>query len=168
MRGLIAIGLMAWAGVAAALPDSGCYARVYGETHLENNPDQVVAAIRLRFTDFQDAPDAAQADIEAVFADQGHAAWDGWDGLGGKVLAQSLFCQDMDGMTKCMVDCDGGTFDVVHQDGGLLDIRTRFLTMGEWEGCSGYSNLAEEIGQPVTYRLFRTEDAACTGFKYDQ
>ena len=165
MRGVIAIGLMFWANTAAALPDSGCYTRVYGEVHLENNPDQVVAAIRLRFTDFDDTSDTVGADIEAVFADQGHAAA---DGFGGKVLAQSLFCQEIEGTTKCMVDCDAGSFDVVRQDGGVLEIRTYGVEMGEWEGCSGYSNLSEGTGEAVTYRLFRTDDAACMGFKYDQ
>ncbi|MFQ6549749.1 hypothetical protein AADZ90_017505 [Aestuariibius sp. 2305UL40-4] len=163
----LAIGMMAalWSGAVGAMPEAGCYARIYGERHLAENPDQVVAAMRLRLTLFEENPDAAGADIEAVFANQGHAAD---EELGGQVLSQSLYCKDHQGSTMCIVDCDGGTFRILRQEDGLLDILTNHLTVGEIEGCGGYSNLAEEIGDPVVYRLYRAENEACEGFKHDE
>ncbi|MFQ6553177.1 hypothetical protein AAD018_012645 [Aestuariibius insulae] len=165
MRSIICISVGLCAGSAGALPEPGCYVRVYGERHLAENPDQVVAAMRLRLGDDIGSSSFSGAEIEAVFADQGHAVK---DGFGGRVLSQSLLCWERNGATGCGVECDGGTFDILRQEDGILEIRTESLTIGRHDDCGGTSILAEAEGDPVTYRLFQVADAACEGFWYDE
>ncbi len=164
MRSIICISLGLWSGAVSALPEPGCYVRVYGERHLAENPDQVVAAMRLRLGDDIGNPSYSGAEMEAVFANQGHAVE---DGFGGKVLSQSLFCFEHDGSIGCAVECDGGSFDILRQEDGILEIRTEYLSIGRHDGCGGTSTLAEADSGFTTYRLYRAPEGACEGFWYD-
>ena len=65
------------------------------------------------------------------------------------------------GKRGCSVECDGGSFEITRDDGTVLDLRTRYLMVGETEDCGGAVDLAEENDRWVTYRLMRAADAAC-------
>ncbi len=137
----------------------GCYAREYSDTHLVSQPNQVVAAIWLNFYHQQGNDFAA---LSVVTSEQGHAAK---SGLGNQFFDQFLICSDpgRSGSDRavCAVECDGGSFWIKAFDGKVLDIRTQYLMAGDTEGCGGAINLAEKPGQPVTYRLYRVDDAQC-------
>jgi len=137
---------------------NGCFMRDYSAAHLAKNPNQVVDWIRLKV--FQDAYDDTVADLDVIFADQGHAAG---SEFAGRVTGQVLHCWESNGAVGCSVDCDGGSFIVRRDDGDVLVFETEGLMLGDTESCGGAITLAEEVGKPVRYRLNRVDDAACEG-----
>lgn len=168
MRGMICLTAALWAGAAGALPEAGCYTRVYGERHMARNPDQVVAAMRLRIDDFDSAHEAVVLRLDVVLPDQGRASE---AGLAGQVLGQTMSCLPTQ---WCYVECDNSLLEVVRQDGAVLEVRTDALWVGRAEKdqftglegkCGGVFNLAEAQGTPTTYRLYRTTGEACEGLK---
>ena len=157
----LALALAGGAGADPLLP-SGCYARAYDAAHLAAHPAQIVERFTLALT-YDAAFDATRAPLSVTLADQGRARA---EGAGGQTFEQTLYCYRADGQTtgsiQCGVECDGGSFDV-RLDGETLDLRTDYVMVGATGECGGAFDLAEVIGQPVTYRLFRVDDAQCAG-----
>ncbi|MAM61003.1 hypothetical protein [Maritimibacter sp. UBA3975] len=139
---------------AAQAEPEGCYHRSYDAAHLAAHPAQVVEAISMNFTRDQYGLNVA---LDVISADGGHV---GALGLGGLHFDQSLSCYQ-DDPVACAVDCDGGSFTVVRDTGDVLDIRTEHLTVGATEECGGAINIAEQVGAPTTYRLYKSAPEAC-------
>lgn len=163
MRNIIFTSLSVLALAAPALAEvalrEGCYIRDYSDAHLAAHPDQVVDWIRVRISHNAQYGDT-YAGLDVLFADQGHVA--GTD-IAGQVLDQGLVCFEDGGGVGCAVDCDGGSFRVLKNDAKTLMFKTSTLWVGDTEGCGGAANIAEVMGQEVTYLLHRTDDAYCEG-----
>ena len=155
------------AGTASAQDITrGCFERDYTAEHLASHPLQVVDDIKLRFYD--DEYGNVLAEMLVLTANQGHVAK---DGLGGQTFWQFLLCWDNGGLGGCSVECDGGGFDIEIDDGNTLQFVTQGLWVGETDECGGAANIAEVPpryegdefipGEPVSYRLYRTDDTAC-------
>ncbi|MDU8929993.1 hypothetical protein RXV86_21620 [Alisedimentitalea sp. MJ-SS2] len=150
---------------AIAEPTLGCFARDYSDAHLAAHPDQIVDRIWLEF--FKYPPEVFDGDdpyasVRTLTANQGHVAR---DGFGGQVFDGGMFCypdQRRGGDAwNCSVDCDGGWFQIIRDDGEVLELRTRYVMVGDTETCGGAIDLAERPQQFVTYRLNRVDDAVC-------
>ena len=111
--------------------------RDYSAAHLAQHPNQIVDWIRLKV--FQDAYDGTVADLDVLFANQGHVAGSGFDG---RIVGQALHCWESGGETGCSVDCDGGSFIVTKDDGAVLMFKTDGLMVGDTESCGGAVSLA--------------------------
>ncbi len=144
--------------LAQSGPQPGCFSRTYTADHLKSQPNQVVEAMRLKI---YDQGGARYANMRVLFANQGHVRR---NGQGAQVLDQFLFCfDDSDGTPTCAVECDGGSFRITRQDKSGLTFQTKYLIMGETEGCGGLIDLAEIPGRAVKYRLNRVEPQVCEG-----
>lgn len=143
-----------------------CWVRDYTADHLASHPDQVVASMRLWFSrPEQSEYDDLLAGIRVVAAHGGHAKA---AGQGGRTFDQGLICFDDITPLTCAVECDGGAFRVTRQTEDMIEITTDYLIVGDFEGqvmeeegCGGAMDIAEHMGQPVTYRLYRADPAAC-------
>lgn len=140
----------------AADPVLGCFYRDYSTAHLAKHPAQVVDEIVLSLHR------VGESDIFGTLwvqtANQGHA---GRAGRGGRLFRQFLLCWKESGTLNCAVECDGGSMTVTKATGDSLTFRTDYLLVGGEEGCGGLVDLAELPGQPVSYRLNRTNPAIC-------
>ena len=152
---LLGAAFLASAGQAENIPFS-CFYRDYTDEHLAAHPTQIVDEIWMRFD--EDVYGYQFVDILVRTANQGHAAK---DGLGGQLFDQTVHCWDNEGVLACAVDCDGGYMEVEAHDGEMLQFRTQNLWVGDTEECGGAIDLAEIPGQPVSYRLYATDDLAC-------
>ena len=149
------LAVLALVAAAPALAEpEGCYHRTYDAAHLAAHPEQVVEAISMNFTRDQYGLNVG---LDVIAADGGHV---GALGLGGQHFDQSLFCYQ-DDPVACAVDCDGGSFTVIREAGDVLDIRTETLTVGATEECGGAINIAERVGEPTIYRLYKSAPEAC-------
>ncbi len=158
--GYLTSGLILCVGGAWAQsgPEPGCYSRNYSAAHLQSQPDQVVAAMKLKIYD-QDGGRFARMIVS--FANQGHVRR---DGHGAQVLDQFLLCFDeSDGTPICAVECDGGSFRITRQDKTGLTFETDYLMVGNTEECGGLINLAEKPRESVKYRLGRVDPQNCQG-----
>ena len=63
------------------------------------------------------------------------------------------------------MDCDGGTIEFLRQDNASLELKTTRLSVGQRDGCAGYTRLYEGANPEVVYRLYRVDDGACDGLK---
>lgn len=144
----LGLALPAWAQV----PAPGCYARTYDAAHLAAHPAQGVAALRLWV--FDDTPGSPAVLVSARMADQGQGAA---DGVGGQVLTQYAYCDPAEG--SCFVECDGGSFATRAAPDGGLTLTTSHFSLGEGEGCGGFSNLSE--GGETVYRLLSAPVETC-------
>lgn len=143
----------------------GCFERDYSSDHLASHPMQVVDDIKLRVYD--DDYGNVIAEMLVLTADQGHVTQ---SGLGGQSFWQFLLCWDNGGLGGCAVECDGGNFEIEIDDGKVLQFVTDGLLVGDTDECGGPVNIAEVPavfepeyipGEPVSYRLYRTDDMAC-------
>lgn len=138
-------------------PEPGCFHRAYSEDHLKRNPDQVVAAMRLKIFD---SGNERHAQMDVRFANQGHVRRTGY---GGQRLKQLLVCTETsNGRQRCGVECDGGLMVVTRQDASGLTFETDYLVVGEAEQCGGAVDLAEKPGERVSYRLMRAQANVCS------
>lgn len=137
----------------------GCYTRFYSDAHLRGQPAQVVRSVRLWVGPWMTEV-AREARIEVVSANQGHARGAPWVGAR---LQQFLICGTESGAPHCQVECDGGRMEVTKQDAQGMVFRTRYMVVGNTGECGGVMDLAEYPGQWVSYRLYRTDDANCSG-----
>lgn len=144
-----------------ASPFPGCYERDYGKAHLAENPQQGVAAIRMKISDPNDGYAVAVWTAVTMSA-QGQAAA---DNVQGQVLEQAMFCP-LDNPGKCFVECDGGILEVVSQTKDSLTVRTNYLRIGDLEGCSAVSDLAEPGADWTTYRLNAAPASVCADLGY--
>ena len=143
---------------AQSAPPQGCFTRDYSDAHLAATPDQLVDKIRLGFIE---EADGLIANMWVLLADQGRARQ---SGLGGQGFEQTLYCFADEGAKqgwRCSVECDGGSLQITRDDGKLLEFKTRYLIVGETEGCAGAIDLAEVQDEWVTYRLHRVENSQC-------
>lgn len=145
---------------AAGGPLPGCFARDYSDAHLAANPAQVVDWIVLQVR--PDPSAGTVADMWVATAMQGHVLQ---TGHGGQLFSQFLICWDEGGVPVCGVECDGGTLTVTAQGPDGLTFRTGYLMVGNAQGCGGAVDLAERIGQPVSYRLDRVDASVCDGLR---
>lgn len=152
-----AVLALAGADTVQADPTYGCFSRDYSAAHLAKHPAQIVDTIRLKLMN-QPEYDAWIGLMDVKTANQGHVRR---SGHGGQTFSQFLICWEDGGKRGCSVECDGGSFDIKREDGNVLDLRTRYLMVGETEECGGAVDLAEENYRWVTYRLKRMADAAC-------
>lgn len=144
--------------LAQSGPEPGCYSRSYSADHLKRHPDQVVSDMTMFVYD-QDG--GRYAKMIVAFANQGHVRRNGSEL---QVLDQFLLCFDnADGTPGCAVECDGGSFRVTRQDKSGLTFQTRYLMVGEADGCGGQIDLAEIPGRAVKYRLNRVGRKMCFG-----
>lgn len=139
----------------AADPMMGCFMRDYSDAHLAKHPAQVVDEIALSV---RQAGEFINGTLWVLTARQGHVAH---SGLGGRLLKQQLLCWKEMGTMNCFVECDGGGFTVTKATGDSLTFRTNFLLVGDENGCGGPVDLAENPGQPVSYRLNRADPTVC-------
>lgn len=165
MRNIIftsmAVTLLTGAAGAQEGPETGCYARSYDAAHMAAHPDQVVEALRMRiFDQTHDGYTNRFATLYVDFANQGHVRR---DGHGAQLLDQYLICYtDSEGRPGCAVECDGGSFYAIRQDDKGMTIETRYLMVGDNEGCGGAIDMAEIVDTPVKYRLNRVQAAVCS------
>ncbi len=160
MRHLIAFSLCSAVLAGAALADGpplGCYLRVYQDTHLKQNPAQIVEALQLRVY-VQPEYGETVADMKVLFANQGHVAA---SGHGGQTLEQFLLCWGEGAETGCSVECDGGSLKVTKLTDETMTIETDYLLVGDVEECGGSVDLVEAPNQPVRYRLNKVADSVC-------
>ena len=151
---MLALALVLGAGPAMAQDvPPGCYERVYSADHLARHPAQVVAALRLKVGDWM--TEVAREGRIAVIP-VGGAGWP-------TALGQFLICGNEAGAPLCQVECDGGAFEVVKWDASGMTFRTRYMLVGEGEGCGGLLDLAEVPGQFTSYRVNRVADGQCDG-----
>lgn len=143
---------------AATEPTFGCYERVYSDQHLAGQPDQVVRELRLYLTSSESENMQWTAGMEVISANQGHAAR---DGLGAQRFTQFLICWEDDGRRGCSVECDGGSLMITKDDANGLTFRTDYLMVGDTGECGGALDLAEKVGQAVSYRLSRVAEHTC-------
>lgn len=150
MRKVLSLCLVFGAGAAEAEPpDLGCYQRAYTEEHLAENPQQHVAALRLKIYASTD-PNYPFADLDVRLRD-------------GSFHGQTLVCFGESETPFCGVECDGGSMVVTRQDDEALVFRTSYLMVGDSIGCGGAVDLAEVPGELVSYRLNRSDPAVCEG-----
>lgn len=161
---LTVLGALCVAGGAAMakpLLPLGCYVRNYDAAHLAAHPAQIVQRFFLAIR-YDAEYDTTSMPLAVTMADQGRART---EGFGGQSFDQSLYCFESgegDGhRLLCGVECDGGYFELLRADGETLDLRTSYVTVGDTGSCGGAVDMAEVIGQPVTYRLHRIDDALC-------
>ncbi len=152
-----ALFVFASSGGVLADPSYGCFTRDYSDAHLAKHPAQIVNSIRLKL---MKQPQYGEwiGLMDVKTANQGHVQR---SGHGGQTFTQFLICWDQGGKRGCSVECDGGSFDITRDDGKVLDLRTRYLMVGETDECGGAVDLAEENYRWVTYRLMRAADVAC-------
>jgi len=158
IKTLALCAVMALPAHAQSAPPAGCCVRDYSAGHLAKNPNQVVDRISVSFR--QNAGDRV-AQMSVLTADQGHARE---DGHGSQLFAQYLYCFAPSGGFKnwtCSVECDGGSMEITRDDDKMLEFRTNYLLVGETDECGGAVDLAEIVGQRVTYRLTRVADSQC-------
>jgi hypothetical protein len=152
----------------AAAPDvllSGCYARSYSVAHLMAHPDQVVARIALDF-DYDTSRDIDGVQkgtpgvaVNVVLANQGHVASkteladEFPHGMGWQQMYSALTCAVAENTLHCDSGCGAGGFDVVQFDAKEITIRTSGLEVGQGQACGGFTDIIEQPGVPVTYRL---------------
>ncbi|NGM46423.1 hypothetical protein G5B31_12850 [Rhodobacter sp. SGA-6-6] len=159
-----AIGLLAALAPAAPtlaqdLP-TGCFARDYTAQHLQQNPGQNVAAIRLNFLPGTGASgDVPTMEVLVRLADQGRARA---EGRGGAMLAQTAYCFAEAGQWTCGVECDGGVMRIGRLSGDTLEVTTDYFLVGDTDECGGAFDLAEDAGS-TTYRLKKAAASACLG-----
>lgn len=149
----IFISLALTAPALAELPAPGCYAGAYGAADLAAQPTQGASELRLWL--FDETPGSPAAIIAARMADHARGAS---DGVAGQELLQYTYCDADDG--ACFVECDGGSFDAQAQaDGGVI-LRTGHLTVGDNDGCGGWSNLTRD-GVEIDFRLAAAPAEVC-------
>nr|WP_314262464.1 hypothetical protein [uncultured Devosia sp.] len=110
-----------------------CFSRVYSPDHLDNNPGQQVAQIRaLHIPRINDMPESY--DIRVRFRDDT------------REFSAITYCDDIDGTTTCMIECDGGIVLPTFDQSGRLRLNTEYLR------AEYARSAAEEIGcaEPVT------------------
>ncbi|MCG6904134.1 MAG: hypothetical protein LJE68_15775 [Rhodobacter sp.] len=167
--------LLPGAALAGPLP-TGCFARHYDAAHLAAHPAQVVARIAVDFT-YDPRPDFAQiapgnfgAALDVELAHQGHvtretAPDEGFaTGFGGAQMFNVLLCADHGGKTRCTTPCADGGFTIARDDGATLTLETTALPVGQGQDCGGFTDLIEQPGQPVSYRLTRAPARDCENF----
>lgn len=150
----------------AQIMSLGCFERNYTKAHLASQPAQVVESIRVLFDEetFDDST-YIYATMQVLLANQGHVRT---EGLGGTTLDQFLICEDERAPgsgtladVSCFVECDGGSMQITRNSGGILEFRTDYLMVGDYDECGGATDLTEYQGKPVTYRLNQVNDARC-------
>jgi hypothetical protein len=149
----------------AQIPPAGsCFVRAYDAAHLARNPQQGVAAIRLRFHAPPPGSSEAAAIVIVRMADQGQGRA---DGVGGQTLRQIAWCRDA-GKPSCFVECDGGMIALSALADGGLQLATEHFLVGADLGCgedTTYSNLSE--GGRTVYRLVAAPAEACADLTLD-
>lgn len=164
---LIAVLSMSGTSFAEGGPQHGCYARDYTDAHLANHPDQIVDRMVIYagpawYTRSQGGDDERPTWMKLALwtADQGHVRE---NGQGGQRFDQALVCGENEkGHLYCAVECDGGSMNFQRDDGDVLQFETSYLIVGKTDSCGGVVDLAEYVGQLVSYRLERVPDTVCT------
>ena len=135
----------------------GCYLRDYSPDHLAKHPEQVVDRISILF---RPGNQFTAAEVNVLFADQGHAARDGYGGLRGAETAGNF---NADVPLKFAVECDGGSFDVIESSADHILIETSWFRLSD-NGCGSdeiRSTLLEEGSASTRYRLDQVEETMC-------
>lgn len=156
----ICISLFAAQSALAQEVPNGCFSRVYDAAHLAAHPAQVVEAMWLNLVNDPAIAPEPTFRIGALLANQGHVAA---EGFGGRIFSETGYCQDA---ATCLVTCDGGGFAVTRVDGDMIEITTSHVRVTNEDECGGgedieATSLAEVVGQPVVYRLYRADDVVC-------
>ncbi|MEC7763953.1 MAG: hypothetical protein VX874_18765 [Pseudomonadota bacterium] len=134
----------------------GCYHRTYSEDHIASHPKQVVSALSVAFG--IDEYDQYGASVWVNTTNGGHVKD---TDLALRTFEQGLLCYDEGGRVMCAVECDGGFFEVTRDTGDSIDLTLTYLWVGDTEGCGGAVDIAEVSGEPVVYRLYKSQPEAC-------
>ncbi len=158
-------GLTITSAIAQDMP-MGCFERNYTKAHLAGQPAQIVESLRVLFTEetFDDST-YLHARMQVLLANQGHVRA---EGLGGETLDQFLICDAGNGKQApaCFVECDGGSMQITRNSDGVLEFRTDYLMVGDYDECGGATDLTEYQGKAVTYRLNQVNDAVCDDLRH--
>ena len=111
------LGLITTAAALLPLPvmaQAACFARTYSAEHLQANPGQQVSQIRaLHVPSAGDMPESY--DMRLLFRDDS------------REFSATPFCDDIDGETNCMIECDGGIIRPAMDEAGSLRLSTDYL-----------------------------------------
>lgn len=135
----------------------GCYRQDYSEAWLKQNPDQHVAALRLKFSRADDGG-GLRVDVSGHFHGRGRRA-----GLVPEDYAARGECQAGAGELTCRSRCDASGFTVASHDDDSIMVSMPHFTFASPPGCAGFSNFTEPKSQPTIFHLERAEASACSG-----